>query len=90
MDDTVGQRRTELMLCYQPDIQPVGAARLRIEPSSVGYYVFVWLSNDSPAPEQDHLQDTLEMAQAQCAEDFSVPVTAWTAYDEASPLNGWQ
>lgn len=89
MDDAERERRLELMLCYKPDIKPEGASRLRIEPSTVGYYVFVWLDDDSVAPERDHLQDTLEMAKEQCAENFAVPETAWTAYEEAQPLNGW-
>jgi hypothetical protein len=78
------------MLCCKPHIQPEGVARLRIEPSNVGYYVVVWPSDHSVAPEQDHLQDTLPIVQEQFAEDFRVPLTAWTAYEEASPLNGCQ
>lgn len=73
------------MLCYCPTIAPKGAHRLRIEADTVGYYVHVWLTSTSDAPEMDYLQDTLEMAKEQCAEDFEVPLTAWASLDVSQP-----
>ena len=73
------------MLCYRPTLEPKGAHRLQIEASTIGYYVYVWLTPRSDAPEMDYLQDTREMAKEQSAEDFEVPLTAWASLDVSQP-----
>lgn len=47
-----------------------GAARLVIQPAADGVYLFVFETASSPAPERDYLQDRMEDALAQAAEDF--------------------
>jgi len=42
---------------------------------SVGYYLYVYDSNDIES--KDELQDTLEIAMQVAKEDFNVPIDAW-------------
>ncbi len=66
------------MTCLEPISQPVRAHRVRIElDQSAGAYIYVWMSAESTFPEKDHLQDTLDIAKKQCAEDYGIPITAW-------------
>lgn len=74
------------MLCYASTSSPTGAHKVRLEPTDVGVYVFVWLHEASKTPEYDHLQDTLDMAKLSCAEDYGIPVENWTAYDDPNAL----
>ena len=57
------------------------------EDSDVGFYLYVYevrgffdkdlKEEGCPRHQQDHLQDTLEMAQEQALEDFGVPLDSW-------------
>jgi len=62
---------------------------------AVGYYLYVYegieaferdLQKASPCSshQQDHLQDTLSMAQEQAFEDFGVPLDSWKKFEGAN------
>ena len=47
------------------------------EDPGIGVYIYVWLTEASPSPERDHLQDTWDIAYEQCEEDYGVPKDCW-------------
>lgn len=54
---------------------PAGLCCEIVHDSKAGYYLFIY---DVPKNEtQDHLQDTLEIAQEQALEDFGIPLDSW-------------
>ncbi len=61
-----------------------GAHRLVIEPTADGAYLFVFETEASKFPEQDHLQSTVAEAKAQALEDFGAPIDAWTGWEGPS------
>ncbi len=55
-----------------------GLSRIVLEEdAAAGVYILVYETPASVAPERDYLQDTLEIAQEMCLEDFSVPLSSW-------------
>lgn len=55
-------------------------ARYVIEPSSEGFYCFVFEQEDSVVPERDYLQDTKTIVKEMCEEDFGVPIDQWRPF----------
>lgn len=47
------------------------------EDDAVGVYIYVYETPSSKTPEQDQLQDDLEMAQYACRKDFGIPRNSW-------------
>jgi hypothetical protein len=51
-----------------------------------GVYIFVYESGDAPGPIRDHLQDTWEIAKAQCLNEYGVPMESWRRADDRPHL----
>ena len=51
--------------------------RIALEEHAEGTHIFVFRRPDSPWPEEDHLQDSLEIAMCACEHDYDVPRDAW-------------
>ena len=64
-------------MAYEAIIEHEGVYRVILEKYTEGVYVFVFEKPDSTFPEQDHLQDDLEMAMHSCEQDYGIPRNMW-------------
>ena len=54
-----------------------GLARIELEDTPEGTYIFVYETAQSAHPERDYLQDDLATAQEICRDDYGVPLSSW-------------
>jgi hypothetical protein len=64
-------------MAYEALIRRADVYRIVLEEYAEGTYVFVFYKSESPWPEEDHLQDNLEIAMRTCEHDYGVPREAW-------------
>ncbi len=64
-------------MAYEALAQKGGVYRIVLEEHPEGTYIFVFRRPDSPWPEEDHLQDSLEIAMCACEDDYDIPRDAW-------------
>ncbi len=66
-----------MIMAYEALAQKADVYRLVLEERAEGTYIFVFRTRESPWPEQDYLQDSLEIAMRACEDDYGVPRDAW-------------
>lgn len=59
-----------------------GPHRVILQESKVGFYILVFDSMDSQAPEKDYLQDTLYIAMEVCMEDYGINRDSWQQIED--------
>ena len=59
-------------MAYEALIQRHDLHRIILEEHSEGTYIFVFRQAGSPRPDEDQLQDDVEMAMRVCKEDYGV------------------
>jgi hypothetical protein len=64
-------------MAYEALMQRPDLHRVVLEEHSEGTYIFVFRKPGSSRPDEDHLQDDLEMAMRVCEEDYGVPRGSW-------------
>lgn len=64
-------------IAYEALIQRDDIHHIVLELHSEGAYIFIFRRPESCRPDEDYLQDDIEMAMRVCEEDYNVPRDAW-------------
>ena len=64
-------------MAYQVILNQETIYRVVLEERAEGTYVFAFKTNSSQFPEEDLLQDNLEMAMRACEQDYGINKAQW-------------